>query len=76
MSQLLRFAIVSITVFASAMCTITRAQENEPPAASVDLMTPDGVSLVQGAWRYKDVELTRVAFHAAGVDGQPTGAVG
>jgi gluconolactonase len=74
MSQLLRIAILSLAVLASGSWTVTRAQENEPPAASIDLMTAEGVALVQGTWRYKDVELTRVAFHAAGADGQPTGA--
>jgi gluconolactonase len=74
MSPLLRFVILSLPVFLGGSWTITRAQENEQPAASIDLMTSDGVSQVQGAWRYKDVELTRVPFHAAGADGQPTGA--
>jgi gluconolactonase len=74
MSPLLRLVILSLTVFVGGTWTITRAQESEQPAASIDLMTSDGVSQVQGAWRYKDVELTRVPFHAAGADGQPTGA--
>jgi gluconolactonase len=75
MSQPLRFAILSLTVFLGGPWTVTAAQENEQPVASIDLMASEGVSLVQGAWRYKDVELTRVPFHAAGADGQPTGAV-
>ena len=44
------------------------------PGASVDLMTEDGVAIVQGSWRYKDVDLVRVPFHAPGGDGQPTGS--
>ena len=52
MSPLLRLAILSLTVSLGGTWTITRAQENEQPAASIDLMTSDGVSQVQGAWRY------------------------
>jgi gluconolactonase len=50
------------------------ASADENAAASIDLMTPEGVAIVEGAWRYKDVELKRVPFHAAGAQGQPTGA--
>ena len=74
MSPLLRLTILSLAALLGGTWTIARAQENELPPASIDLMTSDGVSQVQGAWRYKDVELTRVPFHAAGADGQPTGA--
>jgi len=74
MSPLPRLAVLSLALFPGAAWTLSAAQESEPPAATVDLMTADGVALVQGAWRYKDVELTRVPFHAAGADGQPTGA--
>lgn len=74
MNVLRRFASLSLAVFLGGTWTVTPAQESEQPAASIDLMTSDGVSLVKGAWRYKDVELARVPFHAAGVDGQPTGA--
>ena len=52
MSPLLRFAILSLPVFLGGSWTVTRAQDNEQPAASIDLMTSDGVSQVQGAWRY------------------------
>jgi len=72
---MLRSTILSLMVFLGGIWNVARAQENEQPAASIDLLTPEGVSQVQGAWRYKDVELTRVPFHAAGADGQPTGAV-
>jgi gluconolactonase len=72
--SLLRIAILSLAALSCGSGTITRAEENEQPAASVDLMTDAGVSLMQGTWRYQDVELARVPFHAAGADGQPTGA--
>jgi gluconolactonase len=43
------------------------------PLATIDLMTREGVSLVEGQWRYSDVEITQVDFRAAGPEGQPTG---
>ena len=45
-----------------------------PPGAVVDLTTSDGISLVQGQWRYSDTRLVEVDFRAAGPEGQPTGA--
>jgi gluconolactonase len=54
----------------------TASDEPTPAAASIDLMTADGAALVQGSWRYKDVELVRVPFRAPGADGQPTGNAG
>ena len=50
--------------------------DEERSAASIDLMTADGSALVQGSWRYKDVDLVRVPFRTAGSDGQPTGGAG
>jgi gluconolactonase len=43
------------------------------PAASIDLMTADGVGLVGGQWRYSDTKIVETEFKAAGPDGQPTG---
>jgi gluconolactonase len=43
-------------------------------AATIDLTTPSGVELVNGAWRYSDVQLVPTQHRAAGADGQPTGA--
>jgi gluconolactonase len=45
-----------------------------PPAAVVDLMTPEGVALVGGQWRYSDTRIVEIDFKAPGPDGQPTGA--
>lgn len=44
------------------------------PAASIDLTTREGVDLVRGAWRYRDVDLVRTTHRAADGAGQPTGA--
>jgi gluconolactonase len=44
------------------------------PAAVVDLATAEGAALVKGQWRYSDARIVEVDFHAAGADGQPSGA--
>ena len=44
-----------------------------PPAAVIDLATDDGLRLVEGRWRYRDVTLVEVAHRAAGADLRPSG---
>lgn len=44
------------------------------PDAIVDLRTPEGVKLVQGAWRYSDARIVAVDHRAPGPDLKPTGA--
>ena len=44
------------------------------PAARIDLRTTEGARLVQGTWRYSDVELLPVEHRAPDDTGQPTGA--
>jgi gluconolactonase len=43
----------------------------EGPRAIVDLSTAEGQALVQGQWRYHDIEIARAEFLAPGPDGQP-----
>ena len=43
------------------------------PDATVDLATQDGVAAVHGAWRYHDVRISEVDFHAVGADLKPSG---
>ena len=43
------------------------------PEATINLMTPEGVNLVKGMWRYSDTKIIEVDFKAPGPDGQPTG---
>jgi gluconolactonase len=43
------------------------------PAAVVDLATDEGLRLVKGQWRYRDVGIVEVAHRAAGVDLRPSG---
>lgn len=48
-------------------------QAPEPPA-QIDLMTTSGAATVDAVWRYRDVELVRVAHRSADAAGQPAGA--
>jgi gluconolactonase len=41
--------------------------------ATIDLASKEGVSLVQGQWRYRDAKVIETDFKAAGPDKQPTG---
>jgi gluconolactonase len=51
-----------------------RAHEGDgEPAASIDLMTEDGIRLVQGQWRYSDVSIVEVAHKSVGPDNRPSG---
>jgi gluconolactonase len=43
------------------------------PAAHVDLLTTDGVALVNGTWRYHDVDIVPATHRAPDPNGQPTG---
>ena len=44
-----------------------------PADASVDLGTPAGIQLVQGAWRYSDARVVEVDFRSPGPDRKPSG---
>lgn len=48
------------------------ALPDTPPAAVVDLATPDGVALVKGQWRYSDARIVEARFFEPGPDGQPS----
>ncbi len=69
----MRFTIVLYLLVAQLLSLTARAAD-EIPAASVDLMTSQGVAQVQGTWRYRDVELLTTQHRAADEHGQPTGA--
>jgi len=44
-----------------------------PPSAVVDLMTEEGVALVRGAWKYRDVDIVRAEGREVGPDLRPSG---
>ena len=69
----LLFLLLGLTPAGSLVAAATEA---DPPAASIDLTTAEGAALVQGSWRYRDVDFVRVPFRGAGADGQPTGTPG
>ncbi|MGH7289072.1 MAG: SMP-30/gluconolactonase/LRE family protein [Myxococcota bacterium] len=46
----------------------------EEPAATVDLATDEGASLVKGQWRYSDAKIVEVKHRLPDASGQPTGA--
>jgi gluconolactonase len=43
------------------------------PAAVIDLATDEGLRLVEGQWRYRDVSVIEVAHRAVGPDLRPSG---
>src|ERR1041385_6967847 len=45
-----------------------------PPAATIDLGSSNGVTVVKGEWRYSDTKIVEVDFTGPGADKQPTGA--
>jgi gluconolactonase len=44
----------------------------EAPAATIDLATDAGATLVEGQWRYSDTKIIEKEFLAPGPDGQPS----
>lgn len=72
----MRFTILCYLLFASLVRTPgAHAEDASDRLATIDLSTAAGVALVQGAWRYSDVELVRTRHRAPDAAGQPTGAV-
>ncbi len=70
---------VALTAAAPAapVAAATAATAQAPvgaPKATVDLATASGAQLVNGIWRYSDVQIAGVDFHAAGPDNKPSGA--
>jgi len=70
----MRFTLLIYALLMVLSYPFANANEIDSPAATIDLMTRDGVSLVQGAWRYSDVELQPIQHRAPDASGQPTGA--
>jgi gluconolactonase len=70
--------LVSLALGSSSLGAQIPSPPNEAPAgtpdAVIDLATAGGAALAHGQWRYADTRIVEVDFHAAGADGQPTGA--
>lgn len=60
-------SIVSIVIAAVAPTDLP----TEPPIATINLGSKEGVALMQGQWRYSDTKIVETVFRAAGSDGQP-----
>jgi len=76
MTHPIRLLILLLGLIPVGSLVAAATAEADPAAASIDLTTAEGASLVQGNWRYRDVDLVRVPFREAGADGQPTGTLG
>ena len=70
-------AIIVSTLFVAVPAIRAEPRTEIPdgsPDATVDLATEEGVKLVRGQWRYRDVEIVETDFRGPGADSQPTGA--
>lgn len=71
MRSLFAGAVVAALTLSSPYSWALDATPQGVSNASVDLMTPEGVSLVKGQWKYSDVKVVDVQFLVSGPDGQP-----
>ena len=58
----MRFTIFLYLLFVSFITSHSSARADDAPLARVDLTTGAGLDVVQGAWRYQDVELIPTQF--------------
>lgn len=71
---------IGVALFLALVClaqTISQAASEVPepaPLASIDLMTREGIGLMKGDWRYRDVKIIPIKHRAPDGHGQPTGA--
>ncbi len=65
------FALVTVAVRAqqAARPQVGKEYPATPPAATINLMTREGVDLVKGQWRYSDAKIVEVPFRYP--DGRP-----
>lgn len=69
-------AIVAVGALASADLSLAQVTGDAPgvrPDAIVDLKTDEGMALVKGQWRYRDVKVVEVDHHGPGADFAPSG---
>ena len=67
------FVILVLSMLAASLAVADPETPIGSPLATIDLATPQGVSLVKGTWRYADAKVIETDFKAAGPDKQPTG---
>jgi hypothetical protein len=66
------FVILVLSMLAASLAVADPETPIGSPLATIDLATPQGVSLVKGTWRYADAKVIETDFKAAGPDKQPT----
>src|SRR3954463_4119184 len=64
---------VLIALSFSLSCQAEQTSRAVLADAVIDLRTPEGVALVQGEWRYHDVDILDVDHRAPGADLKPSG---
>lgn len=65
-----------LTLAGLSLCAPPAPADSLPtsaPAATVDLMTHEGLAAVGGEWRYRDARIVETDFRAVGPDRKPTG---
>ena len=67
------FILVAALLSLSGLPGAREAAASDSAGATIDLATAEGVAQVNGAWRYRDVELQRVEHRSPDSSGQPTG---
>ncbi len=67
--------LLAATVLLWAQAGVAQKLSLDRPSATIDLKSREGASLVEGVWRFSDVEIVESRFPSAGPDGQPTGAL-
>jgi gluconolactonase len=66
-------AVHALLAFLLAVTPAARG-DTPAPAATVDLATEDGTSLMNAHWRYSDAQIIETSFRTPDAHGQPTGA--
>ncbi len=66
-------AMLLLLVPQAAVAQVTGDAPGVRPEAIVDLKTNEGMALVQGQWRYRNVKVIEVEHHAPGADLGPSG---
>ncbi|MCI0454558.1 MAG: SMP-30/gluconolactonase/LRE family protein [Candidatus Dadabacteria bacterium] len=71
----LLFVLITVLGFGLDACLAQTTQDilSGKPDAVIDLATKEGVTKVNGEWRYSDVKIIETDFKAPGPEGQPTG---
>jgi len=69
-----QLAVATLALVGGSGAVLAQAVPDAEPAASVDLLTREGAALLQGQWRYHDVDIVPTTHRAPDANGQPTGA--